>query len=110
MATKSKGVGRGGSRPGAGRKPKAAPPTPDALAAAEAHFAGKSVDDLMELAVRIHAAYGQWSEVSKAGARLLAARSRQAAPAGKKAQRQSTADALTQTSRFAPPPPPTKPN
>ena len=102
MATKSTGVGRGGSRPGAGRKP-AAP-------AAELDTAS-SIEDLMDLAVRMSAAAGRWDEVSKAGARLLAARARQtSSPAGKKAQRQTAADALTQTGRFAPPPPPTKPN
>jgi len=108
LATKSKGVGRGGARSGAGRKPKATPPNAAVIAAAEALLAGKTVEELMELAVRFAAMNGHWDEVSKRGARYVAARARSSAVAGKgvKAQRQAAADALSQTSRFAPPPPP----
>ena len=95
MATKSTGVGRGGSRPGAGRKPKAAPPADLTL------LAGLTVDGLMELAVRMAAANERWDEVSKSGARLLAARAR-AAPAARP-------DVPATPSRFAPRPPP-RPN
>ena len=102
MATKSTGVGRGGSRPGAGRKPKSAPPpTLDEIEAAQALLAGKSVDDLMELAVRFAALAGRWDEVSKAGARLLNARARIKPPAAP--------DAPATPSRFAPRPAP-RPN
>ncbi len=93
MATKSKGVGRGGSRPGAGRKPRV--PT----AAELALYSDRSVEDLMEIAVRQAAALGRWDEVSKSGARLLNARARQtAAPAARPETPAPT--------RFAPRPPP----
>ena len=105
MATKSK---RGGSRPGAGRKAKAAP-TPAELEAARVLLAGNSVDDLMELSVRLAAYQGRWDEVSKRGARLQGARARLPTPAGVKQQRQAAAQTLGQSSRFATPPPP-KPN
>ena len=98
MATKSTGVGRGGARKGAGRK--AAPP-PDIEALND-----KTVEDLMELAVRMAAANGRWDEVSKAGARLLNAKARQ--------QPHKPADGQpappTSPSRFAPRPPPSRPN
>jgi hypothetical protein len=105
MATKSKGVGRGGPRPGAGRKPKpkkAAALTDDELSML---LAGKTVEELMELAVRMSAAQGNWDEVSKAGKRLLDHRARPAAQ-GKKVQRQDAAATLAQASIFAPPAPP----
>ena len=94
----------GGSRPGAGRKPKAAPPPPTLgdLDAARALLSGSSIEDLMELAVRYAAYLGRWDEVSKAGARLLNVRARTPAP---------SAPATPATpSRFAPRPPPHKPN
>jgi len=102
LATKSKGVGRGGARPGAGRKPKS---DPIALEA----FNDKTVEDLMELAVRMAAAKGRWDEVSKAGARLLNAKARQAVrkPADGTPAAQGPAIAA---SRFAPRPAPPKPN
>ena len=94
--TKPTGAGRGGSRPGAGRKPKTDPPTAGEIAIAEALLAGKSVEELMEIAVRMAALKGRWDEVSKAGARLLNARARIKAP-----------DAPSPASnRFAPRPPP----
>jgi hypothetical protein len=100
VATKSTGVGRGGARPGAGRKPKPAhAPTPDTLAAAEALLSDKSVEQLMEIAVRFAAADGRWDEVSKRGARLLAAQARKPASADKAA-------APATPSRFAPRPAP----
>ena len=99
MATKSTGVGRGGARKGAGRKPKFDPAALEALN-------DKTVEDLMELAVRMAAANGRWDEVSKAGARLLNAKARQ--------QPHKPADGQpappTSPSRFAPRPPPSRPN
>ena len=101
MATKSKGVGRGGARKGAGRKSKPAL-TADELELAL--LADKSIDELMEIAVRIFAVRGHWDEASKAGARLAAARARAAA---KPQQPKDPAPAAP--SRFAPRPPP-RPN
>ncbi len=94
--------GHGGARPGAGRKPKTAAPTVDELQTAESLLAGKTVEQLMEIAVGMAAAKGRWDEVSKAGARLLNARARSKAPP-------PPPDA-PQPSRFVPRPPPAKPN
>lgn len=95
----------GGSRPGAGRKPKAVPPpTLDELDAVRLLLAGSSVEDLMELAVRYAAYRGRWDEVSKSGARLIAARAKVASKAP------GPPDAPKAPSRFAPRPPPPKPN
>lgn len=92
----------GGSRPGAGRKPKAAsPPTLDDLDAARALLESLSVEDLMEMAVGMAAKKGHWDEVSKAGARLLNAKARRPA--------KDPAPVAPAASRFASRPPP-KPN
>jgi len=108
--------GWGGARQGAGRKPKATatPPAESGslekffAAAAEAH-AGKSPEEIMDLAMRTLAGLGRWEDASKAAARLAAAKARKAQPsaAGKKEAAHATAlDRAHGPSPFAVPPPP----
>jgi hypothetical protein len=116
----------GGARKGAGRKRKAQPPSssapapeppaapaalsPDLVAALAATHAGKSPEEIMELAMAVLAAVGDFRGAALAAARLAAARSR-AGPskgaAGKKEAAQAAAlDRAHGPSPFAVPPPP----
>ena len=71
----------------------------------------QTVEELMEMAVRVSAFRGRWDQVSLAGKRLMDVRFRRPGQTGKKQQRQDAADALSSgPSRFAPRPPPPKPN
>jgi hypothetical protein len=95
--TKSTGVGRGGQRQGAGRKPKVevAEPTSDADVA---EIMTMSPEQIMERGMHVVAVCGRWDDASKIAARLAALQARKAQPpkaqGGKKETTQASAQSL----------------
>jgi hypothetical protein len=117
----------GGARKGAGRKRKASPPPasaatpepaapagtaalpPDLVAALAATHAGKSPEEIMELAMSVLAAVGDFRGAALAAARLAAAKARkapQSASGKKEAAHAAALDRAHGASPFAVPPPP----
>jgi hypothetical protein len=92
--TKSRGIGRGGRRSGAGRKPKPPAKPLDLLGP----LIGADPDQVMEMSMRVLASAGALKDASRIAYMLARTRANSAGAAGKKQRAQKAAETAGQNS------------